>query len=325
VMCLPLAWYDGLLPAQRGITSLATIVGITGAGAVASAARRRRERDLADVSTVAEAAQRILLRPVPTEVGPILIAAHYVSASASARIGGDLYEVITTPNGIRLIVADVQGKGLAAARTASVVLGAFREAAHDAANLADVAARLEISLGRQAADEEFVTAVLADVPADGSPVEILNCGHPPPLLIWSGTASFTEPPETGLPLGLTQLASSERKPSAVTLAPGARLLFYTDGISEARDDAGAFYPLDGCGDLLETGDLDAALTGLSDDVVRHVGRQLQDDAALLLVSRRCGSDEAAGSQDLSGLDVPGSSQGFAGNDQAHQADSLTLR
>ena len=69
------------------------------------------------------------------------------------------------------------------------------------------------------------------------------------------------------------------------LRPAESILFYTDGISEARDSSGCFYPLHLCGPLLAGQDLGAALDRLRVDVVRHVGRQLPDDAAMLLISR----------------------------------------
>lgn len=93
---------------------------------------------------VAEVAQKVLLRAVPSSAGHVAFAVRYISAAA--RIEGELYEVIVTAENTRLIVADVQGKGLVAVQTASVVLGAFREAAYDAADLAELAARIELSL-----------------------------------------------------------------------------------------------------------------------------------------------------------------------------------
>jgi Stage II sporulation protein E (SpoIIE) len=284
VLCLLLAVYDHLLDSGRAVIALATIGGITAAGVIASIARHRRERQLADVTAVAEAAQRVLLHPVPPEVGPLQVAVRYISASAAARIGGDLYEVISARQAIRLIVADVQGKGLAAVQTAALVLGAFREAAYDAAGLADIAARIERSLGRQAAAEEFVTAVLAQIPHSGPAIEILNCGHPPPLLLTGHIARFIEPCQAGLPLGLAQLAVGPRETAAVCLSPGQRLLFYTDGISEARDKSGEFYRLDRCAALLSGQDLGDALDRLCGEVTRHVGHQLRDDAMALLIS-----------------------------------------
>ena len=197
-----LAAYDDLLISGRWLLSFATIAGVTAAGVVASAGRQRRERELANVRAVAEAAQRVLLRPLPAEAREFSIAVRYISAAAAAKIGGDLYDVIVSAGTVRLIVADVQGKGLEAVQTASVVLGAFREAAHDACDLAGLAARIELSLERQAGEEEFATAVLAQIPVGGDSIEILNCGHPPPLLLTGGSASLAEPPETCLPLGL---------------------------------------------------------------------------------------------------------------------------
>jgi len=208
----------------------------------------------------------------------------YVSATASARIGGDLYEITPAAGGVRLIVADVQGQGLAAAQTAAVVLGAFREAAYDAPGLTEVAARIELSLQRRPAEEEFVTAVLAEIPARGLAVTILNCGHPPPVLVSHGEQHFIETASPGLPLGLEELLVSPRE-TTVSLRASGRILFYTDGISEARDSSGQFYPLERCASLLAGYDLDAALDHLRDDVVRYGGHHLLDDAAMLLIGR----------------------------------------
>jgi serine phosphatase RsbU (regulator of sigma subunit) len=278
-----LAAYDNLYYSRRGVTALITIFGVTVACVVASAIRQRRERELADVRAVAEIAQQVLLRPVPGHVPSLDIAVRYVSASAAAQIGGDLYEVVTTASVTRFILGDVQGKGLPAVRTASVVLGAFREAAYDAVDLPEIAARIELSLRHQAATEEFVTAVIAQIAAGGDVIEVLDCGHPPPLLVRDGVVSLIEDPDPGLPLGLGDLAVSRRIAALVRLEPGDQILCYTDGISEARDKTGTFYPLHERAGLLGDGDLDDALVRLSADVTRYVGRKLDDDAAMLLI------------------------------------------
>lgn len=289
-LSLLLAAYDDLLGSGLWLIALATIAGVTVTGVIASRGRQRREREFANVLAVAEVAQRVLLRAVPKQTGQADVAVRYISAATAARIGGDLYEVIATAETMRLIVADVQGKGLPEVQTASVVLGSFREAAYEAADLAEIAARIELSLDRQASEEEFVTAVLAQLTPGGC-IEILNCGHPPPVLLAQGSAHFAEPPEADLPLGLRQLAATARKPGIFPLRAGELVLFYTDGISEARDKSGTFYPLDRCGAILDELDPEAALDRLSDDVIQHVGHELHDDAAMLLIRRR----SAAGS------------------------------
>ncbi len=279
------------------------IAGVTLAGVLASSMRGRRERELADVRAIAEVAQQVLLGPVPREVSPVRMAVRYMSAASHARIGGDLYEVVPGLSGIRLIMGDVQGKGLVAVKTAATVLGSFREAAHDAAGLALIADRIELSLARQLTDEQFVTAVLAEVSADGSKIELLSCGHPPPLLISGGAGRFVEPIAPGLPLGLAHLATAPRYVTTIPFRPADQVLFYTDGVSEARDRTGAFYPLaqraarsgDGpasSGPGREAGgrgrgpdpDPDCVLDRLQQDVLAYVGHALDDDAAMLLVS-----------------------------------------
>lgn len=73
---------------------MAAVVGVTVAGVAAAVMRRRREDELASVRSIAEVAQRVLLRPVPRLAGHVRAAVSYTSAVAEARIGGDLYEVV---------------------------------------------------------------------------------------------------------------------------------------------------------------------------------------------------------------------------------------
>ncbi|MFC4059825.1 PP2C family protein-serine/threonine phosphatase [Planomonospora corallina] len=275
------------LGASRTTTTVAAILGVTVASVLASAGRLRHERQLADVRSVAEAAQRVLLRPVPRRAGPgIGVAVSYTSATAEARIGGDLYEVATTPHGVRIIVGDVQGKGLEAVETAAVVLGAFREAAYDEAKLQGVVSRLENALTRELSGEQFVTAVLAEI-TGGDSVTVLNCGHPPPMVLTAdGEPWFAEPPEEALPLGMTTLKAVEPVPYQLPFEPGHQILFYTDGVVEARDGKGEFYPLASHAGLLADPDPQLALDALRADLLRHVGRPLADDAAMLLLRRR---------------------------------------
>jgi Stage II sporulation protein E (SpoIIE) len=289
--CLPLAAYDGVLETQRTAIAIAAVAGVTGTGVVASLGRLRRERELADARAVADAMQRILLRPVPERLGSIAIAVRYTGATTSAPVGGDLYDVIQAAGKVRLIIADVQGLGLAAAGTAAIVLGAFREAAHDAPGLTDIAARIELSLQRHKVAEEFVTAILAEASDDSCSVELLNCGHPPPLLLSAGTVRFMEQDEPGLPLGLAQLRSCRRETLSVSLRPGDRALFYTDGVSEARNESGDFYPLSDAADLLRTGDLPNALDRLGADIIRYRGQGLRDDVTMVLIARLTGESE----------------------------------
>lgn len=283
LLCVGLGLYNGQFEERRGFAALGSVAGVTGAGIAAAVMRSRREAELASVRSIAEVAQRVLLRPVPLTAGPLQAAVSYTSAVAEARIGGDLYEVVASPHGVRVIVGDVQGKGLAAVETAAVVLGAFREAAHDEPDLVGLGERLERSVARELEGEKFVTAILAEIGADHEAV-FLNYGHPAPMLVRrDGTADFPQPPSYALPLGLGAHGAEGPKPFRVDFAPGEQLLLYTDGVTEARDDSGRFYPLAERAHLLKDPDAHQALQALRADLVQHAAGPAHDDAAMLLL------------------------------------------
>jgi serine phosphatase RsbU (regulator of sigma subunit) len=283
--CALIAAYQMIGSWESYALDSATVAGVTVAAVMASTLRARRARELAEVRAIAEVAQQVVLGPVPREVSSVRLAVRYMSATSHAQIGGDLYEVVPALDGCRLIIGDVQGKGLIAVKTAAAVLGAFRESAHDAADLAVIAERIEQSLSRQLTAEQFVTAVLAEVSSDGSKIQLLSCGHPPPLLITGGAGRFVEPAVPGLPLGLSHLAEFPRDVTTLPFGPGDQLLFYTDGVSEARNTTGDFYPLSEHQALTAGQEPDAVLDRLQQDVLRHVGHALDDDAAMLLLRR----------------------------------------
>jgi len=293
------------------IATVVAVVAVTAVSAAGAVLSSRRNQKLAKVTTVAEVAQRALLRPLPSRVGPLELGVVYLAATAEARVGGDLYEVAKTPYGIRLIMGDVRGKGLGAVEIAADILGVFREAAHDVYTLAEVARRLDASLARRdATPEEFVTAVLVEIDPDLTGVTIYNCGHPPPIILKAAAPGdgypqmiIAEVPVPAPPLGLMSLGDYSGAGRKLPFGPGDELLLYTDGVTEARDSRREFYPLtqrlagltgpaaavDGAqADLLER---------LREDVLRHVGAPLDDDAAILHV-------RAAGTASITrGLDL----------------------
>ncbi|MGW7253678.1 PP2C family protein-serine/threonine phosphatase [Streptomyces sp. NPDC054834] len=259
-------------------------------GTVLAAHRIHRERTLADVRFVADIAQRVLLRPVPRRIGDLRLESFYLSAAAEARIGGDLYEAVPTAYGVRLLIGDVRGKGLLAVETAAALLGAFREAAHDEPDLPALAERLETSMSRRATQiagsetsERFVTAVFAELPTDGRHVRVVNCGHPPPLLIRTDEVLELDRGPSAPPLNLGVLVGAPFHVDTYPIRPGDQLLLYTDGITETRDPAGSFYPLlqrlRSWGPL-PPGDL---LDRLHQDLLAYSHNRLQDDTAALTV------------------------------------------
>ncbi|WP_051817840.1 PP2C family protein-serine/threonine phosphatase [Kitasatospora sp. NRRL B-11411] len=279
-----LALRAGHLTEQHHLwTYLATaLAGAMGAGLARQ--RRRQARDLARVRAVADTLQHTVLRPVPARAGGLRAAGLYHPAQADVGIGGDLYEVCETQYGTRILLGDVRGKGLDAVRTVADVIGAFRVAAYETAELGELAAKLDRQVHRaaeQRGDRElFVTAVLLEHRPGGTELGLVNRGHLAPLLLAPGSVGTVRCPED-LPLGLGHLAAGPVEPPAtVPLPPGRTLLLHTDGLTEARDRTGAFYPLAARLGTLPATDPDAVVSFLDRDVRRHAG-SLTDDVAVL--------------------------------------------
>jgi hypothetical protein len=256
--------------------------------------RARRNRELARVRRVSAATQQVVLRPLPARAGPLSIASAYRAFDADSTIGGDLYAVTRTAGSTRLVIGDVRGKGLASIGSTAVMLGTFRALAHRQLPLPELAAHLEGAVRWDAAEnagpgtdvgENFVTAVIADIPDDEPVVRLLNCGHPAPLLLRNNRATALTVPEPAPPVGLGWLSAASYVPATFPFTQGDRLLLYTDGVSETRDRDGAFYPL--AGRVTAWADQAPAdlVRSITDDLVAYAAIPLNDDMALVVIQR----------------------------------------
>ncbi|WP_394365726.1 PP2C family protein-serine/threonine phosphatase [Streptomyces sasae] len=258
--------------------------------------RLNGERRMLHMRDIAETTRRTVLRPLPPGWAGLEHAAVYLAADTEARVGGDFYDIQPGPHGTRVLVGDVQGKGLGAVETAAALLGTFREAGYHEKDLATVADRLEtrmvrhrshtVALGRDDGDR-FATAVLLGFPP-GAPdvVEIVNFGHEPPLAV-GPTGVRSLPPGHGLPLGMGELASAAGPPPTltVTLSPDETLLITTDGVTEARDGDGEFYALSADLARSPTSDPRLLVAQVRDGVLRHTQGHLSDDTTIFAVHR----------------------------------------
>jgi serine phosphatase RsbU (regulator of sigma subunit) len=258
--------------------------------------REQHSAELRQVRSVAEAAQRVVLQPLPDRIGPLSVAVRYEAAADQARIGGDLYAAVRTRHGTRLLIGDVRGKGLMAVDDADLLLGAFRSAAHRELPMRALHAELEavVSWGlarpdRHGADaeESFITAALIDIPDGEAHISVLNSGHPAPLRLHDGRVSTLSPRRYAPPIGVLQPQASCAEPDVHPFEPGDTLLLYTDGVTEARDRAGRFYPLADRLPALVAGEVLPVdlLAVLREDLLRHTSGTLDDDAAMVAVRR----------------------------------------
>jgi sigma-B regulation protein RsbU (phosphoserine phosphatase) len=245
---------------------------------VLAGVRHRREECLAQMTAIANASQIALLPPLPPEITGISIAARYRSATPEALVGGDLYEIIPTGHGIRVIIGDVRGNGLDTIVLARHVLSAFRRSAVAVPALEHVAGEVSRAIRPHLGDEDFVTAVLAQIAPSGE-LTVVNCGHHPPLLHHGGGLQPLTGRTVALPLGL----EDEFTAFTASWLPGDRLLLYTDGLVESRNHHRDFLPEDQIATALLAADCDQALDTLMTAVHRHTGGHSHDDMALLLL------------------------------------------
>ncbi|QIQ05668.1 PP2C family protein-serine/threonine phosphatase [Streptomyces liangshanensis] len=294
---------DGLV--RRTVTCAAFLMAV---GYLLTGVRRGPARELREARAVARATQDVLLRPLPPSIDGLTLAARRLSVSQGADVGGDLYEAVATPYGVRIVIGDVRGHGLPAIGAVAAVLGSFREAAYDEAALDGVLRRLDRAYQRRLRDlarqehpagggrepenpaaEEFVTVLLLEIGAD-SDVRALNCGHPWPFRLGQGAAVPLTAGEPLPPLGAFPLPDDLAPHLCGRLPPGEALFLHTDGAEDARDAAGRFFGLQDA--LVRT------LSGQPPGVpvspahvarqvhtalLRHTGGRITDDVALLVL------------------------------------------
>jgi signal transduction histidine kinase/CheY-like chemotaxis protein len=230
---------------------------------------------------VALTLQQSLLPENLPEVDGWELAAQYLPATGD--IGGDWYDVVALPDGdVLLAIGDVAGHGLGSAVTMGQIRNAVRAYAVEGPSPAGVLARLTALLD-SLGTPFYATLFLARLtPATGA-LTWCNAGHPPPVrCVPGGSAQWLAGP-VGPPLGLSGAVYRE---SSTVLAPGMRLLLYTDGLVEDRRQ-----PLDvGLDRVLSraTGACagDVGVRRLMDAVLADVADARPDDVAVVAVHRR---------------------------------------
>ena len=189
--------------------------------------------------------QRSLLPKQLPHVPGFQLVGHYQSAR---QVGGDFYDVVQTADGgLLLAIADVMGKGVPAAMFAAIFRSQLRAAAERATSPAVLLTSLNRSLFADLDQVEmFITAQLVYFNPRDRVIHLSAAGHPPLILAGSdGRLQAVE--NSGMPLGV--LADTEYTERTVALPPGANLLMFTDGLTEARDPEGKLLwlsPLEKC-------------------------------------------------------------------------------
>ena len=240
----------------------------------------RLERDL-------QAAKRIqgaLIRPIPSEDYELDIAARYISAR---EVCGDLYEFLRYgPQQLGIALADVSGKGTAAALYGAVAIGVMRSLAPQKLQPAELLRQLNQHIGERRIEGRFMTACFATWQKGRHKFRIANAGQSQPLLYKDGRCGKIE--LTGFPLGIFEEVTYEEW--SVTLDPGDIVVFHSDGIAETSNSEGQFFGTERLRKLVEQHH-ELAATELSDLILRDVdwfaqSAPLSDDRTLVVLKVR---------------------------------------
>jgi hypothetical protein len=193
---------------------------------------RDQARSAAELDAAREVQQKLVPITMPATPGFQVEAAF----RPAQEVGGDFYQVVEQPGGATLLVlGDVSGKGLKAAMTGVLAIGALRALAAEALGPAELLTRLNRELA--GTDHDGFVTCLCVLAGQGGVLTVANAGHLAPYRNGEEIAL-----DAGLPLSLTPLAAYAE--STLTLAPGDQLTLLTDGVLEARNQAGELLGFD---------------------------------------------------------------------------------
>ena len=203
--------------------------------AAENAANHLRHLEYARIARDLDAArliQQSLLPQTMPEIAGYSLAARSV---ACYEVGGDYLDIVAEPGGSHLLlVADVAGKGLASALVSTAFRSAFRALARERLPLPELAARLSQQHWEEGpeARRRYVTAIFLRLHPESGRIEVVNAGHNPACLLRPGeggtAVQFVS--ASGTPLGMLPGVAYEVE--QLVFGPGARMLLYTDGLTE---------------------------------------------------------------------------------------------
>jgi phosphoserine phosphatase RsbU/P len=270
-----------------GVTALTGMIGhlVVSKSAYGDLIRRvRRSRPMATEG-------ELLWRNLP----PLTFATDKVAISAVLEpcyeVGGDAFDYAVDHDHAQLAIYDAVGHGLRAGLTAVLTLAAVRAARSRGGELRDLAEAADTALTSQFDDLRYTTGVLADLDLRSGLLRYLNAGHHPPVLMRDGRVVAHLDEHHRMPLGI---ADPRPATAQQQLEPGDRLLFYTDGITEAHDPDGGPFGLHRLIELAEHHSVSGLpvpeiLRRLCHAVLDHQHGRLHDDATLMIVEWATGA------------------------------------
>jgi serine phosphatase RsbU (regulator of sigma subunit) len=253
--------------------------------------RHQRDELLKEVELAAEVQRLFLPRNDPETAGFEISGAMH----PARVVGGDYYDFLPRPDGrMRLVIADVSGKGVAAALLMSATAAAVQLETNEPRKLCDVVSHLNKELYALQDYERFVTVLVGELDPGSGALRYINCGHNPALLLRGDGREAEWLEASCTPVGM--MPEMDCALEEVRLAPGDVMVWYTDGLTEASDrDAKEF----GTVRLLESvrlhsgGSAREICEQLWLDVAAFTQRDsLSDDLTLMVIKMKSASEAA---------------------------------
>ncbi len=251
-----------------------------------------------DRAYVAETLQRSLLPPMLPGIPGLEVAARYLPAGEGGEVAGDFYDIFEAGrNDWAIVVGDVCGKGAASAALTALARHTIRAAAVQAKKPKRVLLQLNDAMIRHDADDDrFATVAYARLRRGASPewrLTLALAGHPLPFLIKRG-AEAEGVGRPGMLLGT--FPDVELFDQALPLGPGDMIVLFTDGVTEARNEAGEMFGEDGIQTVLNSlhePTAEEAVDTIEQAALDHQGGVAQDDMAIVSVRVEAKEEEPA--------------------------------
>ncbi|MEK7468537.1 MAG: PP2C family protein-serine/threonine phosphatase [Planctomycetota bacterium] len=246
----------------------------------------------ADLARAREIQERLIPRDIP-QVSGAEIAIAYRPCN---EVGGDYLDLFwTAPGKLGFVIADVSGKGVAAAMVMVMVRSVFRSVAAGAGSARETMIQVNRMLARDVKKGIFVSALYGIYDVDSQKVTVANGGHNPPVMWHHATGTGEYLTVSGMALGLTERPAFDNSIKEVIyeLAPGDKMLSYTDGVTEAFAADGDMYGEDRLLEIFKQQGKNAAqplIDAVMLDIDKFVGKAPRsDDTTMLVIGRPVGS------------------------------------
>jgi phosphoserine phosphatase RsbU/P len=210
------------------------------------------------------------------------------------EVAGDAFDYSVTDGTAYLLVLDSTGHDLTSGTLAAAALAAARKARREGLGLVPTVELVDATIGTHFGDERFATGVLGELDIATGQLQYVNAGHPAPLLMREGKVvkSLDQGRRPMFGLGDHDGVTVARE----QLERGDRVVFYSDGVTEARGTGGGFFGLDRLIDTLGRGAAadqrgPETLRRVIHDVLDYQGGVLQDDATLLIAEWASGAED----------------------------------